>query len=74
VDLALSVRASNCLESEKIYTVGDLVSRSPEDLLGVRNFGKNTLIEIRQKLAELGLKLRGDDAEVSPDAGADVSD
>ena len=74
VDLALSVRASTCLESERIYTVGDLVSRSTEDLLSVRNFGKNTLTEIRQKLAELGLKLRGDDAEVSPDAGADVSD
>jgi DNA-directed RNA polymerase subunit alpha len=74
VDLALSVRASNCLESEKITTVGELIARSPEDLLAVRNFGKNTLTEIRQKLAELGMKLRGDDAEVSPDAGADVAD
>ena len=74
VDLALSVRAGNCLESEKILTVGELVSRSPEELLAVRNFGKNTLTEIRQKLAELGLKLKGDDAEISPDAGADVSD
>jgi DNA-directed RNA polymerase subunit alpha len=74
VDLALSVRASNCLESERITTVGELVERSPQDLLAVRNFGKNTLTEIRQKLAELGLKLRGDSDDLSPDAGADVDD
>lgn len=74
VDLALSVRAGNCLESERILTVGELVAKSPEELLSVRNFGKNTLTEIRQKLAELGLRLKDDDAEISPDAGADVSD
>ncbi|HYC76688.1 MAG TPA: DNA-directed RNA polymerase subunit alpha [Planctomycetota bacterium] len=74
VELALSVRAGNCLESEKIYTVGDLVARSPEELLQVRNFGKNTLTEIRQKLAELGLRLRDDDADPADDAGVDAED
>jgi DNA-directed RNA polymerase subunit alpha len=56
-DLNLSVRASNCLESENINTVRDLVSRSEDQLLEVRNFGETTLKEVRQKLSELGLHL-----------------
>lgn len=56
-DLNLSVRASNCLESENINTVRDLVSRSEDELLEVRNFGDTTLKEVRQKLSELGLHL-----------------
>lgn len=58
-ELDLSVRSSNCLEAERIFTVGDLISRSETDLMGVRNFGKTSLIEIQQKLAELGLSLAG---------------
>ena len=56
-DLNLSVRATNCLESENISTVRDLVSRSEDQLLEVRNFGETTLKEVRQKLTELGLHL-----------------
>jgi DNA-directed RNA polymerase subunit alpha len=56
-DLNLSVRATNCLESENITTVRDLVSRSEDQLLDVRNFGETTLKEVRQKLSELGLHL-----------------
>ncbi len=56
-DLNLSVRASNCLESENINTVRDLVSKSEDQLLEVRNFGETTLKEVRQKLSELGLHL-----------------
>ncbi len=56
-DLNLSVRASNCLESENIRTVRDLVSRSEEQLLEVRNFGETTLSEVKEKLADLGLRL-----------------
>jgi DNA-directed RNA polymerase subunit alpha len=56
-ELNLSVRASNCLESENINTVRDLVSRSEDQLLEVRNFGETTLKEVRQKLSELGLHL-----------------
>ena len=56
-DLRLSVRASNCLESENINTVRDLVSRSEDQLLEVRNFGETTLKEVRDKLSEMGLRL-----------------
>ena len=56
-ELSLSVRASNCLESEDINTVRDLVTRTEDQLLEVRNFGETTLAEIQQKLGELGLHL-----------------
>ncbi len=56
-DLKLSVRATNCLESENIQTVRDLVRRNEDQLLEVRNFGETTLHEVREKLAELGLRL-----------------
>jgi DNA-directed RNA polymerase subunit alpha len=56
-ELELSVRATNCLESEGITTVRDLVSRSEEQLLQVRNFGETTLKEVRSKLNEIGLEL-----------------
>lgn len=56
-ELELSVRATNCLESEGITTVRDLVSRSEDQLLTVRNFGETTLREVRGKLNELGLDL-----------------
>ncbi len=56
-DLRLSVRASNCLESERISTVRELVVRTEDQLLELRNFGDTTLMEIREKLSELGLHL-----------------
>ena len=56
-ELNLSVRASNCLESENINTVRDLVQRNEDQLLEVRNFGETTLAEVREKLKELGLHL-----------------
>ena len=56
-ELKLSVRATNCLESENIHTVRDLVRRSEDQLLEVRNFGETTLNEVQEKLAELGLRL-----------------
>jgi len=56
-ELELSVRATNCLESEGITTVRDLVIRTDEELLEVRNFGETTLKEVKQKLQERGLHL-----------------
>jgi len=56
-DLELSVRAINCLETEGIATVGDLVLRSEEELLEVRNFNEKALAEVKAKLAEIGLHL-----------------
>jgi DNA-directed RNA polymerase subunit alpha len=56
-ELELSVRATNCLESEGITTVKDLVIRTDEELLEVRNFGETTLKEVKSKLQERGLHL-----------------
>jgi DNA-directed RNA polymerase subunit alpha len=56
-ELDLSVRATNCLESEGITTVRELVLRGDEELLEVRNFGETTLREVKSKLAERGLHL-----------------
>jgi DNA-directed RNA polymerase subunit alpha len=56
-ELELSVRATNCLETESITTVRDLVIRTDEELLEVRNFGETTLKEVKGKLQERGLTL-----------------
>ena len=56
-ELKLSVRAMNCLESENINTVRDLVQRTEDQLLEVRNFGETTLVEVQEKLTELGMHL-----------------
>jgi DNA-directed RNA polymerase subunit alpha len=56
-ELNLSVRASNCLESENIMTVRDLVSRTEDQLLDVRNFGETTLTEVQHRLRDMGLHL-----------------
>ena len=55
--LHLSVRASNCLESENIVVVGQLAMLPESDLLKIRNFGKTSLKEVKTKLTELGLSL-----------------
>ncbi len=56
-ELELSVRATNCLETEGITTVRELILRSPDELLEVRNFGETTLREVEAKLKERGLAL-----------------
>ena len=56
-ELKLSVRAMNCLETENIHTVRDLVQKSEDQLLEVRNFGETTLTEVKEKLHDLGLYL-----------------
>ena len=59
-DLNLSVRARKCLSRLGITALGELTSRTADELLGVRNFGVTSLNEIRAKLAEKGMKLRND--------------
>ena len=59
-DLNLSVRARKCLSRLGITALGELVSRTADELLGVRNFGVTSLNEIRAKLAEKNMKLRND--------------
>ncbi|MDR1492148.1 MAG: DNA-directed RNA polymerase subunit alpha [Planctomycetaceae bacterium] len=56
-ELQLSVRAMNCLESENINLIRDLVSRSEDTLLEVRNFGETSLNEVKEKLTAMGLRL-----------------
>jgi DNA-directed RNA polymerase subunit alpha len=54
-ELELSVRSFNCLKRAGINTIGELVSRTYEDMIRVRNLGKKSLEEVRQKLAAMGL-------------------
>ena len=51
----LSVRASNCLEAEGIQTIGQLVARSQDELMNLKNFGRTSLKEIAKKLEEMDL-------------------
>jgi DNA-directed RNA polymerase subunit alpha len=59
-ELNLSVRARKCTTKLGIMSIGDLVRRTAEDLLECKNFGVTSLNEVREKLTERGLKLRGD--------------
>ncbi len=59
-ELNLSVRARKCTTKLGIATIGELVRRTGEDLMECKNFGVTSLNEVREKLAERGLKLRGD--------------
>jgi len=56
--LDLSERPRNCLRRAQIHTVGELVMKTPEDLLNITNFGQKSLEEVAAKLDELGLSLR----------------
>lgn len=53
--LDLSARAENCLATAGMKTIGDLVSRTEEDLLAIRNLGKNTLRELKKKVDDMEL-------------------
>jgi DNA-directed RNA polymerase subunit alpha len=55
------VRSYNCLKREGIQTVGDLVTKTEAELLNIPNFGKKSIDEVKEKLAERGLALRGED-------------
>jgi DNA-directed RNA polymerase subunit alpha len=56
-ELELSVRASNCLESARIETVGQLVTQTDADLLKLRSFGRTSLREVKRKLQDIALDL-----------------
>ena len=57
-ELELSVRSYNCLKRAGINTVEELCSKTPEEMMKVRNLGKKSLDEVLEKLDELGLKLK----------------
>ncbi|MCY4567447.1 MAG: DNA-directed RNA polymerase subunit alpha [Candidatus Poribacteria bacterium] len=68
-ELELSVRASNCLETANIKTIRELVTKEEKDMLEYKNFGRTSLNEIKEQLANMGLALGMnlddlDDAEI----------
>ncbi|GJL56550.1 MAG: DNA-directed RNA polymerase subunit alpha [Nitrospirales bacterium] len=56
-ELELSVRAANCLKNANIKTIADLVQKTENEMLKTKNFGKKSLNEIKEVLAEMGLEL-----------------
>ncbi|OEU63047.1 MAG: DNA-directed RNA polymerase subunit alpha [Desulfuromonadales bacterium C00003094] len=56
-ELELSVRSANCLKNANIHLIGDLVQRSEAEMLKTQNFGRKSLNEIKDILAEMGLSL-----------------
>ncbi len=71
-DLNLSMRAYNCLRRSGLMTVGQVLEKSEEELLALRNFGRKSYDELRERLDEMGLLSadvgRGDDLEDLPPA------
>ena len=60
-DLDLSVRSYNCLKRAGIKTVEELTQKSEDDMIRVRNLGKKSLKEVKEKLAEMGLSFKNFD-------------
>jgi len=57
-EIGLSVRTTNCLEERGIFSVGDLLNRTPDDLLEISNFGEKTLQEVYAALENIGFARR----------------
>ncbi|MDX6418209.1 MAG: DNA-directed polymerase subunit alpha [Trebonia sp.] len=70
-DLNLTVRSYNCLKREGIHTVGELVARSEQDLLDIRNFGAKSIEEVKQKLVDMGLSLKDSPPGFDPSSAVD---
>ncbi|MBN2057552.1 MAG: DNA-directed RNA polymerase subunit alpha [Candidatus Saganbacteria bacterium] len=62
-DLELSARSLNCLKKAQVKTVGELIANSEADLMKFKNFGQKSLDEVREKLTEYKLALKGEKAE-----------
>jgi DNA-directed RNA polymerase subunit alpha len=59
-DLNLSVRARKCMARLQLNSIGELIRKTGDDMLECKNFGVTSLNEVREKLTDLGLKMRGD--------------
>jgi DNA-directed RNA polymerase subunit alpha len=70
-ELELSVRSANCLRAANIHTLADLVKNQESDMLKYKNFGRKSLIELNQILANLGLSFG---MEVEKIVGVDIGD
>ena len=60
-ELDLSIRSFNCLKRANIDTVEDLIERTEDDMMKIRNLGRKSLEEVIQKLASLNLSLKKDE-------------
>lgn len=69
-DLDFSVRTLNCLRKVGIATVGELIAHSESELMAIKNFGRKSLNEVKDKLAEMSLSLR-DSGEYVPEDDED---
>lgn len=65
-DLNLTQRSYNCLKREGIHTVGELVKRTEQDLLDIRNFGMKSIDEVKEKLEARGLSLKASPLGFNP--------
>ncbi len=73
-ELELSVRAANCLKNANIKAIADLVQRTESDMLRTKNFGKKSLNEIKEVLAEMGLSLGMKPDHVAQSSGAGTAE
>jgi len=56
-ELELSVRSANCLQNANIHLIGELVQKTEAEMLKTKNFGRKSLKEIKEILADMGLSL-----------------
>ncbi|MDR3709979.1 MAG: DNA-directed RNA polymerase subunit alpha [Capsulimonadaceae bacterium] len=74
-ELDFSVRTYNCLKKANVLTIGELALLSEGDLMQIRNFGKKSLTEVKEKLSGLGMSLKGStDGETFDDSDDDETD
>jgi len=64
-ELELGVRSYNCLKRVGIETIGDLVTKSENELASIPNFGRKSIEEVKETLLQHGLRLRGDNGTPS---------
>jgi len=72
-ELELSVRSANCLKNDNIIYIGDLIQKTESEMLRTPNFGRKSLNEIKEVLAQMGLHLGMDVANWPPENIDDLS-
>jgi DNA-directed RNA polymerase subunit alpha len=72
--MGLSVRTLNCLRRGEITTVGQLLERSPQELMALRSFGQKSLDEINERLRAMGLTTPEEVQEAQPESGEEEED
>jgi DNA-directed RNA polymerase subunit alpha len=73
-ELDFSVRTYNCLKKANILTIGELATYSDNDLMNIRNFGKKSLNEVKEKLGQMGLALKDSEPGSAPIGDDDDDD